>query len=245
MEDASKRREFSHREEETAKHTLPFDPFPRHKLKWLSLPVLAAPFWGRPQRSRESADAESSKQGNPADSKPCIRLRGYVFDGGISMYAVIRAGGKQYRVAPGDVIRVESQGTGTDGKIEFSDVLAVSAEAGQIGVPKSGAQVTGEIVEQGREKKILVFHYKRKKQYKKLRGHRQNYTAVRIVEIAFDGQKFKAPELEKKVPKVKKAAPVETAEVKTGRTPAAHKKAAAKKPAHKPTHKKAVPKRKK
>jgi large subunit ribosomal protein L21 len=156
------------------------------------------------------------------------------------MYAVIRAGGKQYRVAPGDVIRVESQGTGTDGKIEFSDVLAVSAEAGQISVPKDGAQVTGEIVEQGREKKILVFHYKRKKQYKKLRGHRQNYTAVRIVEIAFDGQKFKAPELEKKAPKVKKAAP---AEVQTGRTKAAHKKAAAK-PAHKKTHKKAAPRKK-
>ena len=149
------------------------------------------------------------------------------------MYAVIRSGGKQYRVAPGDVIRVESQGTGTDGKIEFSDVLAVSAEAGQIGVPKSGAQVTGEIVEQGREKKILVFHYKRKKQYKKLRGHRQNYTAVRIVEIAFDGQKFRAPELPKKTPKVKKAVPVIEAEHKTA-TRAAHKKAA-KKPAAKKT----------
>ena len=160
------------------------------------------------------------------------------------MYAVIRAGGKQYRVAPGDVIRVESQGTGTDGKVEFSDVLAVSAEAGQIGVPKSGAQVTGEIVEQGREKKILVFHYKRKKQYKKLRGHRQNYTSVRIVEIAFDGQKFKAPELEKKQPKVKKAA-AEVAEVKTGRTKPAHKKAVAKKPVHKKAHKKAAPKKKK
>lgn len=153
------------------------------------------------------------------------------------MYAVIRSGGKQYRVAPGDVIRVESQGTGTDGKVEFSDVLAVSAEAGQIGVPKSGAQVTGEIVEQGREKKILVFHYKRKKQYKKLRGHRQNFTAVRITEIAFDGQKFKAPELEKKQPKVKKAAPLGDAEAKTAK-PAAHKKAAKKSAAKKTTKKK-------
>ena len=160
------------------------------------------------------------------------------------MYAVIRAGGKQYRVAPGDVIRVETQGTATNGQMEFSDVLAVSAGDGQIGKPQSGAMVTGDVVEQGREKKILVFHYKRKKQYKKLRGHRQNYTAVRIVEIAFDGQKFKAPELEKKQPKVKKAAPVEAAEVKTGRTKAAHKKVAAKKPAHKPAHKKAAPKKK-
>src|SRR6266568_9068497 len=111
------------------------------------------------------------------------------------MYAVIRTGGKQYRVAPGDVIRVENRGNGTNGKIEFGDVLAVSGEAGQVGKPESGALVTGEVVEQGRGEKILVFHYKRKKQYKKLRGHRQGYTAVRIAEIAFGGQSFKAPEL--------------------------------------------------
>ena len=159
------------------------------------------------------------------------------------MYAVIRAGGKQYRVAPGDVIRVESQGTGTDGQIEFSDVLAVSAGDGQIGKPQSGAVVTGDVVEQGREKKILVFHYKRKKQYKKLRGHRQGYTAVRITEIAFDGQKFTAPELPKKVAKPKKVAPVETekvAEAKGHKAPA-KKKAAAKKS----VAKKAAPKKKK
>ena len=59
-------------------------------------------------------------------------------------------------------------------------------------------------MEQGRGEKILVFHYKRKKQYKKLRGHRQNYSAVRITEIAFGGQSFKAPELPQK--KEKKAA---------------------------------------
>ena len=131
------------------------------------------------------------------------------------MYAVIRTGGKQYRVAPGDVIRVESQGTGTDGRVEFSDVLAVSAGDGQIGKPQSGALVTGDVVEQGREKKILVFHYKRKKQYKKLRGHRQNYTAVRITEIAFDGQKFTAPELPKKVAKPKKATSEDIEDVKS------------------------------
>src|SRR4030088_3511637 len=113
------------------------------------------------------------------------------------MYAVIRAGGKQYRVAPGDVIRVETQ-EDKDGRVEFGDVLAVSAEAGSVLPAGSGALVTGEVVEQGRGEKILVFHYKRKKQYKKLRGHRQNYSAVRITEIAFDGQSFKAPELPKK-----------------------------------------------
>jgi large subunit ribosomal protein L21 len=92
-----------------------------------------------------------------------------------------------------------------NGKVEFGDVLAVSAEAGSVLPAGSGALVTGEVVEQGRGEKILVFHYKRKKQYKKLRGHRQDYTAVRITEIAFDGQSFKAPELVKKEKKVKKA----------------------------------------
>src|SRR6202451_671490 len=121
------------------------------------------------------------------------------------MYAVIRAGGKQYRVAPGDVIRVEKLATGTDGQVDFADVLAVSGGEGQIGKPEAGARVVGEVVEEGRSPKILVFHYKRKKQYKKLRGHRQSYTAVRITEIAFDGQSFKAPEVKKKEPKVKKA----------------------------------------
>jgi len=121
------------------------------------------------------------------------------------MYAVIRAGGKQYRVAPGDVIRVEKLATGTDGQVEFGDVVAVSGEEGTIVGKPSEARVVGDVVEEGRGAKILVFHYKRKKQYKKLRGHRQSYTAVRITEIAFDGQSFKAPELPKREPKVKKA----------------------------------------
>ncbi len=131
------------------------------------------------------------------------------------MYAVIRAGGKQYRVAPGDVIRVEKLATGTDGQVEFGDVLAVSGNEGEIGKPQSEAHVTGQVVEEGRGAKVIVFHYKRKKQYKKLRGHRQPFTAVRITEIAFDGQSFKAPQLEKKEAKPakpKKAKPVAQAE---------------------------------
>jgi|ERR1700677_400029 len=135
------------------------------------------------------------------------------------MYAVIRAGGKQYRVAPGDVIRVEKQGD-KDGRVEFGDVLAVSAEAGNVAPPGSQAFVTGEVVEQGRGNKILVFHYKRKKQYKKLRGHRQDYTAVRITEIGFDGQSFKAPDLPKKEKKLKAAHEAgEHEEVKTSKRP--------------------------
>ena len=110
------------------------------------------------------------------------------------MYAVIRAGGKQYRVAPGDVIRVEKV-NGANGNVEFNDVLAVSGNAGEVGHPQGKATVTAEVLGDVRGDKVLVFHYKRKKQYKKLQGHRQLYTDVRITEIAFDGQSFKASAL--------------------------------------------------
>ena len=102
------------------------------------------------------------------------------------MYAVIRAGGKQYRVAPGDVIRVEKLSPNSGDDVRFEEVLAFSAKDGEMAQP-SKAFVTGQVVEQGRADKILVFHYKRKKQYKKLNGHRQPYTAVKITGINVDG----------------------------------------------------------
>jgi large subunit ribosomal protein L21 len=146
------------------------------------------------------------------------------------MYAVIRAGGKQYRVAPGDVLRLETQAGAGNGKVEFNDVLAVSASEGQIARPEANALVTGEVLGEGRGKKVLVFHYKRKKQYKKIAGHRQPFTSVRITEIAFDGQKFTAPDLPKKEAKPKKAKPSaeagEKVEAKAAK-PAAKKKSAA------------------
>jgi large subunit ribosomal protein L21 len=154
------------------------------------------------------------------------------------MYAVIRAGGKQYRVAPGDVIRVEKLATGTNGHVDFPEVLAISGSEGQIGKPQSEAHVTGEILEQGRSPKVLVFHYKRKKQYKKLRGHRQSFTAVRITEINFDGQSFKAPEQEKKQARPKKA----QAETEEAVAEAAPKKVAKKKSAPKKAAKKSAKK---
>jgi large subunit ribosomal protein L21 len=110
------------------------------------------------------------------------------------MYAVIRTGGKQYRVAPGDVLKIEK--LVIDGPepapgapaptIEFSDVLAVSGEPGTIAKPGS-ALVTAEVLGDGRHAKILVFHLKRKKQYKKMQGHRQAFTEVRIKSIVVDG----------------------------------------------------------
>lgn len=153
------------------------------------------------------------------------------------MYAVIRAGGKQYKVAPGDVIRVEKV-SGTESPVQFNEVLAVSSEAGSVVRPGNEARVTGEVVEQGRGAKVLVFHYKRKKQYKKLRGHRQDFSAVRITEIAFDGQSFKAPELPQQEKKKKAAAHAESVETETSAAKPAKKKAAVKKVAAKKSPKK-------
>jgi large subunit ribosomal protein L21 len=107
------------------------------------------------------------------------------------MYAVIRTGGKQYRVSPGDVVKIEKAVGGDDGAIEFSDVLAVSGEERPVAKPTS-AKVTGKVLGEGRGDKILVFHFKRKKQYKKLQGHRQAYTEVRIESIEVDGETFAA-----------------------------------------------------
>jgi len=106
------------------------------------------------------------------------------------MYAVIRTGGKQYRVAPGDVLKIETV-TSEDRTLEFSDVLAVSGEPGTLARPSS-AKVTAEVVGEGRGDKILVFHLKRKKQYKKMQGHRQNFTEVRIKAIEADGVTYTA-----------------------------------------------------
>jgi large subunit ribosomal protein L21 len=107
------------------------------------------------------------------------------------MYAVIRTGGKQYRVAPGDVLKIESVVSDEDQTVEFSDVLAVSGEPGTVARP-AAARVIAEVLGEGRGDKILVFHLKRKKQYKKLQGHRQNFTEVRIKAIEADGVTYTA-----------------------------------------------------
>jgi large subunit ribosomal protein L21 len=106
------------------------------------------------------------------------------------MYAVIRTGGKQYRVAPGDVLKIEHVAS-ENSTVEFSDVLAVSGEPGTLAKPAT-AKVTAEVLGEGRGDKILVFHFKRKKQYKKLQGHRQGFTQVRIQAIEADGVTYAA-----------------------------------------------------
>ena len=102
------------------------------------------------------------------------------------MYAVIRTGGKQYRVAPGDVVKIEKAGGEANTAVEFNDVLAFTDGNSAIARP-SGAKVLGTVVSEGRRDKILVFHFKRKKQYKKLQGHRQAYTEIRINSIEVNG----------------------------------------------------------
>ena len=104
------------------------------------------------------------------------------------MYAVIKSGGKQYKVEPGKVVRVEKLNLDKGGKVEFDSVLAVTTEEQvTLGNPMvQNAKVTGTVLESGRAKKVIVFKYKRKKQYRVKRGHRQPYTAVQIDEINLD-----------------------------------------------------------
>ena len=158
------------------------------------------------------------------------------------MYAVIRAGGKQYRVSPGDVVNIEKLPAANGDSVEFNDVLAVSGQEGSIG-PGAGAVVSGQIMESGRADKILVFHFKRKKQYKKIYGHRQPFTAVRITEIAFDGERFTAPELPARKPKKAKAEDTAEGEAKSAK--AAKVKSKSKPKAKKSTAKKSAAKGKK
>ncbi len=101
------------------------------------------------------------------------------------MYAVIKSGGKQYRVQEGEVVRIEKLGAEVGETVEFDQVLAVKNEDGlKVGNPfLAEAKVQGRIMAQDRAKKIIVFKYKAKKNYRKKQGHRQPYTSVRIEKI--------------------------------------------------------------
>lgn len=101
------------------------------------------------------------------------------------MYAVIRSGGKQYRVEPGETIRVELLDGKVGGKVTFEDVIAVRTDDKEFmsGAQTAKAKVTGKIVSQGRGEKLKVIKFKTGGQYKIQRGHRQGYTAVQVSEI--------------------------------------------------------------
>ena len=101
------------------------------------------------------------------------------------MYAVITTGGKQYKVSPGDVVRVESLDAKKGDTVEIKDVYMI-ADGDKVSVGKptlASAKVTAEVVEEGRGEKLLIFKHRRRKGFRKTNGHRQNYTALKVKEI--------------------------------------------------------------
>ena len=101
------------------------------------------------------------------------------------MYAVIETAGKQFRVSPGDLLRVDTLEGEPGTEVELGKVLMVSGDNGvKAGSDAAGVKVTGVITKHGRAAKIIVFKFKRKKQYKRTIGHRQNYTEVKVGAIA-------------------------------------------------------------
>ena len=99
------------------------------------------------------------------------------------MYAIIATGGKQYKVAEGDVIRVEKLAAEAGETVTFDQVLAVSDGALKVGADVADATVTASVVKEGRAKKVIVYRYKRKTGYHKKNGHRQAFTQVKIDKI--------------------------------------------------------------
>jgi len=105
------------------------------------------------------------------------------------MFAVIKTGGKQYRVAADDVIKVDKVAGEAGEIVSFPEVLVVGADQIAVGTPTvAGASVAGEVVEQGRGPKIIAFKKRRRQNSRRKRGHRQEFTAVRITEILTDGR---------------------------------------------------------
>lgn len=130
------------------------------------------------------------------------------------VYAVIRSGGKQYRVSPGQRLKLERLDGAAGDRVTFSDVLLVSADgAVAVGAPTvDSASVGGEIVEQGRGRKISVFKYKNKTRYRRLRGHRQLHTAVLVDEVSLGDRTWTAPVADEPAePEIEEAEAVEEA----------------------------------
>ncbi len=101
------------------------------------------------------------------------------------MYAVIKSGGKQYRVAQGQRLRVEKLAGNPGDKITFGDVLLLGGEAIKVGQPTvAGAKVEATIVAQDRAKKLIVFKFRRRKNYRRKRGHRQPFTEIQITGVS-------------------------------------------------------------
>ncbi len=155
------------------------------------------------------------------------------------MYAVVKTGGKQYRVSKDDIVRVERLAGEAGDTITLADVLMIG-NGGDVtlGAPNiSGASVAAEILEQTRDRKIIIFKKRRRQNYRRKKGHRQHLTVLRVTEILTDGAKPKpaakkaakaaAPKTDAKTAEPKKAAPEKAAAEKPPPKKAAPKKAAA------------------
>lgn len=101
------------------------------------------------------------------------------------MYAIVKTGGKQYRVEEGQVLRVERLAAVAGQSVTLDEVLLVANDEGtRVGAPRvAGASVRGKVLEHGRGAKVRVFHYKKRKHFRKTRGHRQDFTALQIEKI--------------------------------------------------------------
>jgi large subunit ribosomal protein L21 len=160
------------------------------------------------------------------------------------MFAVIRAGGKQYRVAAEDVIRIDRV-SGEPGQIvEFGEVLVLGGDTPTIGTPTvAGATVAGEVLQHTRGDKVIAFKKRRRKNSRRKRGYRHEFSVIRITEILTDGAKpsKEAKPRPQRAPKPKAEGEAEAKEAK----PAKETKAKAKKPDKKPAAKKPAAKSKK
>ena len=163
------------------------------------------------------------------------------------MFAVIKTGGKQYRVAEDQIIKIERIKAELGEIIQLSDVLMLGGEKLEVGAPMvAGASVAGEVIEQGRNAKVIAFKKRRRKNSRRKRGHRQEFTMLRITEILTAGAKPTKGPRPKPERKVKPAEAQDGADTpKAKKKPAKKAKAAATKPAAKAKRKPAAKGKKK
>lgn len=121
------------------------------------------------------------------------------------MYAIIKTGGKQYRVQENDVLKVEKLNAAVGETVTFDEVVAVGGDKLQVGTPfVEGCAVQAEVLEQGKNEKVIIFKYKAKKDYRRKNGHRQPYTLVKVTGVGAAAKKA-APAKAKNTEKAEKS----------------------------------------
>jgi large subunit ribosomal protein L21 len=150
------------------------------------------------------------------------------------MFAVIKAGGKQYRVAPEDVIRIDRVKGEPGAVVEFGEVLLLGGDSPQLGAPTvAGATVAGEVLQHARGDKVIAFKKRRRKNSRRKRGYRHEFSLIRITEILTEGAKPSQTPPARPKREAKKPEPAPAAEAAAGKAKPAKKASRAKKPAAK------------